>query len=103
MSFTLKEVRKKIGLSREDVAKKSGISLAGVFSLEENKTVPTQATCKKLVKAYGISAYILRTIALLSIEELPKPGKNKERFLEMQRLCIEAVDDRVNGKNKKDE
>lgn len=100
MGFTLKDVREKFGISARDVSERTGISIAGLSAMERNGTVPAQTTCKKMAKAYGIPSFIIRSIAVLSSEDRPDAGPQRDRYDEMVRLCVEAVSQRVNGRKK---
>lgn len=50
----LKKARKTLGLSHEALAKKTGISRAGISFIESGKRIPTLLTCLKMAKALNL-------------------------------------------------
>ena len=56
MGYRIKEARKKMGISQDELAKKSGISRATITALECGKAkVTTTKTLLALSKALGVS------------------------------------------------
>lgn len=66
---TVKELRRKNGLSQEELAKKSGLSLRTVQRVENGETKSTGETLKRIANAFGITA-----------EELLSQADEKDTF-----------------------
>lgn len=54
-----KELRKRIGLSLDDVAQAAGMSKSGVWEIEKGRSDPRLSTIRKLASALGVDVYQL--------------------------------------------
>ena len=54
-----KELRKRLGLSLDDVAQAAGMSKTGVWEIEKGRRDPRLSTIRKLASALGMSVYDL--------------------------------------------
>ena len=61
MNERIKEVRKKIGLTQDELGKIIGITGAGVARIEKGASNPTEAAIKLICMKYNISETWLRT------------------------------------------
>jgi transcriptional regulator with XRE-family HTH domain len=55
----LHELRKRAGLSLDDVAQAAGMSKSGVWEVEANRNDPRLSTIRKLARALGVDVYQL--------------------------------------------
>jgi len=60
MSVTLREARKRAGLTQEQLANKSGVDQTSISRLETTHSQPTDETRERLAKALGIRPVQLR-------------------------------------------
>ena len=56
MGYRIKEMREKLGITQEELAKKSGVSRGTIVALENNQTTSTTTkTLSKIANALGVS------------------------------------------------
>lgn len=55
----LQELRKRAGLSLDDVARAAGMSKSGVWEVEAGRNDPRLSTIRKLARALGVDTYQL--------------------------------------------
>lgn len=64
LDFTVvRELRKRAGMTLEDVSQKSGVSIAGLSKLERNQTMIELDTLYRLARVFGLSATDLLNLA----------------------------------------
>lgn len=74
---TIKVIRKKNHIKKVVLAKEAGISLTGLYNIENNISFPTQGTIRKICDSLGISvAYLL--MSTLTDEDIP--AEKREAF-----------------------
>ena len=88
---SIKQFRKKRGLSQKDLAKMVGISPNALCSIEKNYSFPSRNTVKAICKALDISAALL-LFASITDEDVPK--EKMQVFKALQKPLIEALEDR---------
>ena len=55
MSFRIKEVRKQVGMSQSELARKSGVSRTTIYNLETDDDIETTTgTIARIAKALGV-------------------------------------------------
>jgi putative transcription factor len=75
----IKEERKKMGLTQEELAKKINEQLTTIKKIENGDLHPTEKQAKKFEKLFGIKLY--QVIKKQSLEELKKPDKKESLTL----------------------
>lgn len=59
----VRELRKRAGMTLEDVSKKSGVSIAGLSKLERNQNMIELETLYRMARVFGLSATDLLNLA----------------------------------------
>ena len=59
----VRELRKRAGMTLEDVSKKSGVSIAGLSKLERNQNMIELDTLYRMARVFGLSATDLLNLA----------------------------------------
>ncbi len=59
----VRELRKRAGMTLDDVSKKSGVSIAGLSKLERNQNIIELDTLYRLARVFGLSATDLLNLA----------------------------------------
>lgn len=89
MSFAknLRNERKKLGLSTQELARKIGISRSYITLLENGKRPPTKTIIRKIAKGSGIKSWLVEEWFLE--DQFKKFGIKDKQILYKLRLIIE--------------
>ena len=95
MGDRIKEIRKKNGLTQEQLAEKLDISVEYVSQIERGMKIPSMQIFIKLVEVLDISAdYLLRdTVSTHGMYGDKQIASKLERLTPKQRVALEAIID----------
>lgn len=74
----LKELRKKAGLSQEELAEKAGLKLHSIRNHEQGQRNPSWPAVVKLSRALGVSTEEFASCDLEEEDERKKPARSKK-------------------------
>ena len=88
----VRDLRKRSGMTLEDVSRKSGISIAGLSKLERNQSMVELDTLYRLARVFGLSATDLLNLA----ESCSAHHKTTEKYIsgpfEFERISFKGID-----------
>ena len=92
LSEKLRELRKKMGLTQNDVAVQIGVSRVGYTQYELGKREPDYEILKKIAKIFNVSLdYLLGMTEMLSPQELIIPDELKNVRVAFHRGAFEDL------------
>ena len=95
MGDRIREARKKLSLTQEQLAEKLDVSLVYVSEIERGMKMPSMALFIRLVEILDVSAdYLLRdTVSTRNLYGDKQLGHKLERLTPRQRVALEALID----------
>lgn len=95
MGDRIKEIRKKRGLTQEQLAEKVDITLEYISQIERGLKIPSMQVFIKLVEVLDVSAdYLLRdTVSTRNLYGDKQIGRKLEKLTPKQRVALEALMD----------
>ncbi|MBQ3016192.1 MAG: helix-turn-helix transcriptional regulator [Clostridia bacterium] len=95
MGDRIRETRKKLNLTQEQLAEKLDITLTYISEIERGLKMPSMALFIKLVETLDVSAdYLLRdTVSTRNLYGDSHIGRKLERLTPKQRVALEALID----------
>jgi len=96
MDYTLdfsvvRDLRKRAGMTLEDVSQKSGLSIAGLSKLERNQNMIELDTLYRLARVFGLSATDLLTLAESCSAHLKTAEVYSSGPFDFERVCFKGL------------
>ena len=88
----VRDLRKRAGMTLEDVSKKSGVSIAGLSKLERNQTMVELDTLYRLARVFGLSASDLLNLAESCSAHLKTAESYASGPFEFDRISFKGID-----------
>ncbi len=88
----VRELRKRSGMTLEEVSTISGISIAGLSKLERNQSMVELDTLYRLARVFGLSASDLLNLAESCSAHFKKAVKYTSGPFEFERIQFKAID-----------
>lgn len=88
----VRELRKRAGMTLEDVSKKSGVSMAGLSKLERNQNMIELDTLYRLSRVFGLSATDLLQLAESCSAHLKNAEKYTSGPFDFERVSFKGID-----------
>lgn len=88
----VRDLRKRSGMTLEDVSKKSGVSIAGLSKLERNQTMVELDTLYRLARVFGLSASDLLNLAESCSAHLKTAASYASGPFEFDKISFKGID-----------
>lgn len=97
MAHNLKENRRKLGLTQDELAEKAGVSTHYIAMIETCKKYPKPDMLEQIAKTLGIEPYKLFNVE--SNPNEPLEQLHKKIITDMKQIVTEAVEKAISNKN----
>jgi transcriptional regulator with XRE-family HTH domain len=87
----VRDLRKKLGLTLEEVSQRSGISVAGLSKLERNQNLVELDTLYRLARVYGLSASDLLSLTENCMAQTAKSTEYRSGPFAFRRLDFQGI------------